>query len=402
MILAKGARPRAIFSRLAPMVIGAGLLAGCQSARQTPPPEVRADAWRVVERVGEARYLAPGTGSWAAALPATALPDGSQVTTGAGGRLILARANDQVSAGPGSQFSLPDAAFGAALEQTVGRLRYRLAEPPAFAVATPALAIEIQDSVFEVRVGADATEVAVERGRLRVATLDGQREIDLAAGQSAEASGHQELAFRRAGGQPLEPVERLILPALEPKPAVAAAGPQEAPLTVARATADQGSTSATAGVESAVPVASAIRIAATGPVTPTGPVAAALPVGAAVPAAAAVPLVTAAPFVTAAPGAAPVAARGVAPAGSVAAPARTSLPTPTEATSATMDNAPPGPGRLPVEAAPTIAPAPAVEPTADATGEDRGLLFDRLSEGMIDAVPAQPAPQKPSPHARSL
>jgi hypothetical protein len=347
MTLAKGARPRANFCRLVPIVIGAGLLAACQSAGEAPPPEVRADAWRVVERVGEARYLAPGTTGWAAALPATTLPDGSRVTTGAGGRLILARAADHVSAGPGSQFSLPDAAPGAALEQTAGRLRYRLAEPPPFAVATPALAIEVAGSVFDVTVGADATEVAVERGRLRVSTPDGQREIRLEAGQSAQASGHEALAFRRASGQPLERVERLILPALEPKPAVAEGDLPGSPLTVARAATNQASTSAAASVESAVPVATA-----------------ALSAGAS----------------------------------EVAAPAAlAALPATTEATSATTGNAA---GDRAVEDAPTIAAAPAADPPAEAIGEDPRLLFDRLTEGVLDAIPAQRAPKRSPARAR--
>ncbi len=386
-------------------MIGVGLLAGCQSAGKAPPPEARADAWRVIERVGEARYLAPGARSWAAALPATALPGGSQVATGAGGRLILARAADHVSAGPGSQFSLPAAVPGAALEQTAGRLRYRLAGPPAFAVATPALAIEVQDSVFDVTVGADATEIAVEQGRLRVATPDGEREIRLEAGQSAHAGGHEVLAFRRASGQPLERVERLILPALQPKPEVAESSPGGSSLTVARAANNQASTSAAASVESAVPVATAAPSA-----------------GASEP---------------------------------VASAARATLPAATGATATTMGSVPSGPGRPPGEggpaaapapipdptapipgptdpiggradpirgrtdpirgrtdpirgpttgpiADPTLAPAPDVDPTTEATGDDPRLLFDRLTEGMIDAIPAQRTPQAPPAHARAI
>ncbi len=323
-------------------MIGAALLAGCQSAGEAPPPEVRADAWRVIERVGEARYLAPGASSWAAALPATVLPGGSQVETGAGGRLILARAADHVSASPGSQFSLPDAAAGVALEQTAGRLRYRLAEPRPFAVTTPALAIAVQDGgsqgggsqgggirgggirgggfqggVFDVTVGADATEVAVEHGRLRVATPDGEREIELQDGQSAYASAPEALAFRRASGQPLEPVERLVLPALQPKSDVAEASPLGSRPAVARAD-DQASTSAAASVESAVPAATAAA-GATAPVTP--------------------------------------AARAMAPAT-------------TEATSGTLGSVPaaPGqpsaaPGQPSAAPGPTIAPAPIAAPT---------------------------------------
>ena len=359
MSLANGAVPRAISSRLAPIVIGAVLLAGCQSAGQAPPAEVRADAWRVIERVGEARYLAPGASSWAAALSATTLPDGSKVATGMGGRLILARAADHLSAGPGSQFSLPDAAPDTVLEQTAGRVRYRLTESSPFRVATPALAIRVGGSVFDVTVGADASEVAVERGRLRVATPDGEREIELEAGQSARAGGPQALAFRRASGQPLEPVERLTLPALQPKPAVAGPLRPESSLPAALAAPDQASTSAAAFVESAVPIAIA------GPTGPVEPMPQAPP-----------PVAIEAPLELEDEIALPPAAVEVEP------------------------TTPPAPG-VGAAAQSSSTRAPDAPPTVGVTGEDRRLLFDRLTEGMIDAAPARPALHERAARARS-
>jgi hypothetical protein len=366
MILANVATPRATLSWLAPIAIGAGLLAGCQSAGHTPPPEVRADTWRVVERIGEARYLTPGGSNWAAALPATALPAGSQVATGTGGRLILARAADHVSAGPGSEFSLPEPASGAALEQTAGRLRYRLAEPRSLAVSTPALAIGVGGSVFEVSVGVDGTEVAVERGRLRVATPDRQREIELEAGQSAHAGGRETLAYRRGRDQPLEPVERIVLPALQPQPTAAGSAQPEASPTTARPAANQASTSAAASVESAVPIATA------------GPTSGAIR--------ALAPRSPAAP--PAASEAAPTTSDGLAP---ERRPAITEIESPNRSALAIDPTAYGG-----------AAPGPSADPTAEAPGADRRLLFDLLTEGMIDPLPAQPARRQPVAHARSF
>ncbi len=358
MILAKGTLPRGISSRLASIVIGAGLLAGCQSAGQAPTPEVHADAWRVVERIGEARYLAPGAGSWAAALSATALPDGSRVVTGAGSRLILARATDHVSAGPGSRFSLPDA--GTVLEQTAGRLRYRLGNSARFSVATPALAIRVGGRVFDVTVDADGTEVAAERGRCRVATPDGEREIELEPGQSARAGGHEALAFRRASGDPFAPVERIVMPALQPRPVVAEGVQPGSSLPVATETPNQASTSAAASVEFAVPVAIA------GPSGPVEPM----------------------------PRAPPPVAAEVLPAtgGDVASP-----PVAVDVEPATTS----APGRESTAEGGSAAPSGA-DPTAGATRDPRRSLFDRLTEGMIDAAPARPAPREPSADARSL
>jgi len=425
MTLAKGAGPRAILSRLALIMIGSGLLAGCQSAGHVPPPEARADAWRVIERVGEARYLAPGTTSWATPLSGTDLPDGSRVATGGGGRLILGHAADHLSAGPGSDFSLPDSTSGAVLEQTAGRLRYRLAGPPPFTIATPALALEPRGSVFDLTVGADGTEVAVERGQLRAATPDRQREIELEAGQSAHAGGREALAFRRARGQPLERAPRIVLPALQPSPAVAEDAQFGSPLTAAAAATDQA-----ASVGSAVPVATARPPA--GAAEQVAPAARAALQAAAEGNSATTdslapqperPAVKGIPPSVPVAGADPIAdgdstRRPAGVAERVAPAARAALPAAAEGNSATMDSVAPGPGRAGVDGPPTVAPTPGANPTADdnstiapapgpgssagVSGEDRRLLFDRLTEGMIDAVPVQPAPQERSAHGRSI
>jgi hypothetical protein len=429
MTLAKGASPRAILSRLALIMIGSGLLAGCQSAGHVPPPEARADAWRVIERVGEARYLAPGASSWAAALSATDLPDGSRVTTGVGGRLILGRAADQVSAGPDSDFSLPDTTSGAVLKQTDGRLRYRLAGPPPFTIAAPGLVLEPRGSVFDVTVGADGTEVAVERGQLRAAAPD-RREIELEAGQSARAGGREALALRRARGQPLEQAPRIVRPALQPRPAVAEGAQLGSSLTVVAAATDQAATSAAASVESAVPVATARPpVGAAEQVAPAARAAlSAITEGSSATMGRVAPrpgrpAMDGRPPVAAVAGVNPTAGRDSTrpPAGAaeqVAPAARAALPAVTEGNSATMDSVAPGPGRPAADDTPpvapvpgpnppadgdsTIAPAPDEDSSAEASGDDRRLLFDRLTEGMIDAVPVQPARREPSAHGRSI
>jgi hypothetical protein len=487
MSLASGARRRAALSWLTPMVVGAGLLAGCQSTGQAPPPEVLAERWRVVERVGEARYLAPGAGSWAAALPATPLPDGSRVATGAGGRLILARARERLSAGPGSEFSLPERSAGAPLAQTAGRLRYRLTGPEALTVKTPALALQVADSAFAVMVDADGTEVAVERGRVRVATPDDRREIELEAGQSARAGGQAALAYRRAGGRPLERVEPVVLPALRPEPALLAGAPPGPSLTMIHAAAEHASNSAAAGVESAVPIATAGPVAAAlapsaavneaplpapppaAPLPPAAPPAAvkaprAMPPTAAgepppaangapratPPAAAseppAMPLAAVnqaprampptavgepplaappppangasratLPAATSEPPAMPPPAISVAPRG--APPAAASEPPPAAAGDALpveMDGgapgrvalepvSPPPPGAEPTAATgPAGAPVPDADPGVGTDGDHQQSPYERLTRGMVDGLPARPAPHEPRPGAPSL
>ena len=443
MILANGARPRAVLWRLLPILFGAGLLAGCQSASEVAPPAVQAADWRVVERSGEARYLAPGTSGWAPVMPAAALPGGSQVVTGDGGRLILARATDHVSAGPASRFNLPDATAGATLEQSAGRLRYRLGEASPLAVATPALAIHVQDSAFDVTVGGSATEVAVERGRVRVATPDGEREIELGAGQSAEAGSRRPLAFRTAGGQPLQPVERTILPALQPLRAIPAP-PASQPLSALRRLPElqpapglapgstladgaapgaqlpaaggamEASTSAAASIELAVVVAPAGRAptgSTDGAAAPGAGLAAPAPTEAtSAPRGAAATEATSAPRGAAATDAAPAptgALSAEAPSTPMGAAAPEATATPIGAASpqaplAPMSGVAAEPGPQAVADDPVSAPVPADPPAAAPMPEDPHLAFDRLTQGMVDAVPADRTPRDPSTHARRI
>jgi hypothetical protein len=421
MILAKGGCPRAILARLAPIVIGSGLLAGCQAPGHVSPPEIRADAWRVIERVGEARYLSPGASSWSAALSATTLPDGSRVATGAGGRLILTRAGDHVTAGPGSEFSLPGGTSGAALEQTAGQLRYRLGGLRPFTIATPAAALEPRSSVFDVLVGASGTDVAVEDGQLRVGTPDRQREIELEAGQSAHAGGREALAFRRASGQPLEQVERIVLPAIEPKPTVPGGTPLGSLLTAAEVVTDEAATSAAAGIDSTVPAAATGLIAGAkggdvAPVTRATPPGTTEANSATLGSLAPAPgrqVVDAKPPIAPARGAAPmpggssvIAASPGTHGGSTIAPAPGAAPMAGgSSVIGAVQNVPPiAPAAVvtpSTDGASAVAPAPDADASAQILDEGRGPVFDRLTEGMVDTLSPQPAPPAPSTQGRS-
>jgi FecR protein len=358
MILAKGLGPPSGVSRLALILVATALAAGCQSAGRAAPPAVplsRDGGWQVVERLGDARYRA-ASGDWSPTLPAIRLPDGSLVTTGAGGRLILARPGEHLTAGPASRFALPDAAPGAPLQQRAGRLRYRVAGPPAgeLRLATPAVEIEAAQAVFDVTVGTDATEVAVQEGRLRLGTADGLRQIELGPGQSAYAASGESLAFRRTASAPLESVEALVLPAMQPQ-AEARESRAETPARATEYAGSQASTSGSAASSAAVPIgrAAVTLIAATGAVTSEAPRYAPEAVRPAPPAPrTTVKAITGAPLVG--PGPAPVAENG-----------RDALASP-EAAGSAVARQEPG-DRVPED------PQPGP--------------FDRLSEGMVNGVP---------------
>jgi hypothetical protein len=377
MNLAEGLRPRTAFSWLALILIGSGLLAGCQSATSRASPQVEADGWRVVERLGDARYLAPDASGWSPAIPATTLPSGSQVVTGTGGRVILARTGDHLSAGPASRFSLPPFGPGAILKQHAGWLRYRIADAAAqtMVVETPFLAIEVRGTVFDVTVSETATEVSVERGQVRIATPDGRRQIELEAGQSAYASGPagDRLAFRRGQGEPLEPVAPIILPAMHPKAGVSEGRPLAKPLTIEDGAANR---SGTAASEAAVPIATAVATA-NSPARSAGT---------------------------------PVRRAERSAADAIGRPESHAEMADANEAPAVVDGLTPADAgevdRAPLSADPaasTAGPHPTGKrATEKRAGERRGSLFDRLTEGMVDAVPAARPPQEQPDDAPSI
>jgi FecR protein len=367
MMQAKRIAPRTAYARLALVLVGSALLGACQSLQSSAPAEVQAGGWRVVERLGDARYLAPDASGWAPALPAATLPAGSEVTTGAGGRVILARGGDHISAGPTSRFSLPPAAPGSSLVQQAGGLRYRVAPTTtgALVVDTPFLEIAVRGTVFDVTVSPTATEVTVEAGQVRIATPDGLRHIELEAGQSAYAGGPTGvgLAFRRAQGEPAEQVEAIILPAMHPKPGLIEGRSLLAPLTIEAAAAHRASSSSTAASEAAVPIATA----ATTPIE----------------------------F------AARAAAEGDRPGSrkldgaAATAPAPLELPVAVEAEADRTRAAPAAAGAA-------NAPETRRELAAPTPPSPNARLFDRLSDGMVDAVPAARRIEQPLRDARSI
>jgi hypothetical protein len=214
-------RPRRAWSRpwltMSAVVVWLAACQGLPSPDKSEAPA--APGWRVVERLGEARYLAPGMAGWEQVATGSMLPAGSQITIGSGGRLIVHQAANQLSAGTGSRFILPGWEPGDSVRQTAGWLRYRIATAPAaaFGIETPFLDLVVDDAVLDVTVGESETEVAVVSGRVRVKTLDERRQIDLHAGYTGYASLQgAPLAVRRGAGRHLEPVAPIVVPALHP------------------------------------------------------------------------------------------------------------------------------------------------------------------------------------------
>jgi FecR protein len=198
-----------------------GVLCACATTSAEPPHEAQPAGWRIVERIGEARYSPPGAAAWVSATVGETLADGSEVSTGRGGRLIVDAPGRHISVGPDSRFVLPDRDRDDRLSQRAGWLRYRIAEAeaPPFRIHTRSLDLELLAGVVDVHVNHLATEVTVKEGQVRVATPDGLRQTQMMAGQSAHAGGSDDmqLAVRLEPGAALQPVAPVIVPALSPK-----------------------------------------------------------------------------------------------------------------------------------------------------------------------------------------
>ena len=177
--------------------------------------------------------MPPATAAWLSATIGEALADGSEVSTGRGARLIVDAPGRNISVGPNSRFVLPGSDGDDLLDQRAGSLRYRVAEAAEpLHIHTRSLELELLAGVVDVHVNHLATEVSVKEGQVRVATPDGLRQTQMIAGQSAHAGGSDEvqLAVRSAPGGPFQPVELVIVPAIQPK-----AAPAEMPRTSAAA-----------------------------------------------------------------------------------------------------------------------------------------------------------------------
>lgn len=200
--------------------------------RAVTPAVAQAPRWRRVAGTALAAglALAVGTGVWMSrpftvAAPdgaqyALSLPDGSQVELNAGSTLTFAR-------GLRSRIGLP---VGDRAVRLTGEAFFTVTHDASrpFVVHTPEARVTVLGTRFLVRAradDADGTRVAVESGRVRVATVAGAREsVELAAGEgtvvaqnaaprAAAVVGVERLTLWRRGGlafvdQPLSGIVR--------------------------------------------------------------------------------------------------------------------------------------------------------------------------------------------------
>ncbi|HYD37005.1 MAG TPA: FecR family protein, partial [Allosphingosinicella sp.] len=161
------------------------LLFCSQAAFAGTPP------WRVTEVAGTVQLQHKGR-TVQAARGAT-LDPGDIVTTGADGRAVLVRGREYVIVSARSRLRLPPAAQSRGIVQMLqdfGRATFRIEkkETPHFGVRTPYLVALVKGTVFTVSADAGGAKVAVEEGRVEVATPDGGARQMVEPGMAATLS----------------------------------------------------------------------------------------------------------------------------------------------------------------------------------------------------------------------
>lgn len=140
--------------------------------------------WRVTEAAGkiEVRH----GGSLASVNRGSALRAGDVIETAPGARAVLVRGEDYVIVSPATRLRLPEAGEQRGIIQVLeefGKAVFRIEkkETPHFGVRTPYLVALVKGTVFTVTVDGRGASVAVEEGRVEVATPNGsQRQLVVA------------------------------------------------------------------------------------------------------------------------------------------------------------------------------------------------------------------------------
>jgi hypothetical protein len=147
-------------------------------------------AWRIVQSAGDVR-VTNGDDEGKAIDPRMELPEGAIVTTGANGRAVISRGQEQVIIQPLTRLVLTQATPGATtILQSAGSALYRIGKKktPHFQVDTPYLAAIVKGTAFKVTVDRTRSDVSVTEGAVQVATLAGSAVTLIRSGMSATVS----------------------------------------------------------------------------------------------------------------------------------------------------------------------------------------------------------------------
>ena len=141
--------------------------------------------WVVTEAAGSVQVHRAG--HEASIARGTVLSPGDVVTTGAASRAVLVRGQEYVIVSPATRLRLPETEESRGLIQIVedyGRAMFRIEKKstPHFGVRSPYLVALVKGTTFTVTVDREGADVAVQEGRVEVATLDGSARELVSAG----------------------------------------------------------------------------------------------------------------------------------------------------------------------------------------------------------------------------
>ncbi|MBP6014361.1 MAG: FecR domain-containing protein [Alphaproteobacteria bacterium] len=129
-------------------------------------------AWRIIQSSGETMVSTGGI--FPVALdPKAPLPNGTVVSTGPSGRMMLRRGGEQIALGPLSSITLTDGTnLITRIRQNSGSVWFNVGKrtAPHFEVDTPYLAAIVKGTTFTVTIDDGGSTVAVQEGTVEVAT----------------------------------------------------------------------------------------------------------------------------------------------------------------------------------------------------------------------------------------
>jgi uncharacterized membrane protein YgcG len=162
--------------------------------------------WTVANVSGEAQILGAGNDNWTDLQPGGVLDPGSQVQTGAHGRISLIRPGDSLSVSPNSRFEVPPAASSGSvghIRQTLGTLLFKIKTRPdnPFEVRTPYLTGLIKGTTFSVVVDGAGASLHVSEGAVLVTSAFDETNVLVRPGQTGIVAPNKGRNVRLSGGR---------------------------------------------------------------------------------------------------------------------------------------------------------------------------------------------------------
>jgi len=193
--------------RLARLIAAALLAMATMTASTANVMAADGSDWRVSDIKGNAQVK---TGdAWRTLKRGDMVEPGSQVKTGAAGRLILVRPGDSLDVAPDSEFKVPKAADASKdrpathISQSRGTILFKITTRPEnpFTVETPYLAAVIKGTTFTVSVERDDAALHVSKGAVQVASVLTGQTVLVGPGQTAAVNARNGGAMRLIGFQ---------------------------------------------------------------------------------------------------------------------------------------------------------------------------------------------------------